>query len=96
MARNGHNEVITLHDLSDSGRAIVRLPPFEQGFRTDIAVIGPLLYYVVETTAPAAGDGARTDRKLVALEWASARVRWRYPLSPRFLAPPVPGGGLPR
>jgi hypothetical protein len=42
------------------------------------------------------GAGTTIERKAVALDWSNGQVVWCHPLAPRFDAPPVPGGGLPR
>ncbi|HXU02336.1 MAG TPA: hypothetical protein VN903_15325 [Polyangia bacterium] len=94
--------IITLYDLTRAGGnplpVPARLPPLGMRFRPPFAVIGPRLYFVAE------GDGTMTGpnygtvflRQLVALDWASGRVSWLHPLTPRILPAPTPGGGAAR
>ena len=86
--------VITLYDLSrmDATVTPAKLRPLDLKFMPPYAVIGPRLYFVVESDG-AAGSGGATifQRRLVALDWTSGRVSWMHPLTPRVLPAPTPG-----
>jgi hypothetical protein len=89
-------ETYTLHHLANFKEAPVGVPKFEDGWRGAIEVIGPRLYYIVETPRSMGGGATTIERKRVALDWSKGKVAWRYPLAPRLEAPPVPGAGLRR
>src|SRR5262249_49837861 len=93
FTQNGKQESVTLHDLASPGKSAPHpLPPFEQGFLHAMAVIGPRLFYIAERPGTYTGSAYVTERRLIALDWASGKVQWSYVLAPRHEAPPVPGG----
>jgi hypothetical protein len=86
--------VIALYDLSrmDATVTPAKLPPLDIKFLPPYAVIGPRLYFVVESDG-AGGSGGATifQRRLVALDWTSGHVSWTHPLTSRVLPAPTPG-----
>jgi hypothetical protein len=88
---NGH-DTARLFDLALGAKGFLAdLPPFEGAFPGSLTVIGPQLYYVTERRLESGQEKTVIERRLVALDWKSGKIKWMYPLAPRFEYPPIPG-----